>query len=82
MELVYARFNDFDDFVWSLPPGAEFTGVELLSVLKHFAHDEVTEFQRSGTDLFVIVALNLMLVILDAQQSLISSFFYLIEGIE
>ena len=66
MKSVDAWFDNFDDFVRSFPPSAEFTGVHLLSDLENFAYDKVTEFKGSGQDLFVVVTLYLMLIVLDS----------------
>ena len=45
-------------------------------------HDEITEFKRSCSDLLVIIALDLILIVLDPEQSLVPSFFDLVEGVE
>ena len=65
--MVDSGFDYLGNLVWSLPIGSEFTSLPFLSIFKHLPENEVTQLERSRLDLLVVVALDLMLVVLNAK---------------
>ena len=74
-ESVYSWFDDSNDLVWSFPIRAELSGVGFFGVFEDFSHDQITELKRARADLFVVVALDLILVILDPKEGFVAFLF-------
>ena len=70
------------DFVWSFPVSPQLACIQLLGVFEHFAEYYIAQLERSRPDLLVVVVLDLMLIILDAEQSLIASLFVGVQRVE
>ena len=70
------------DFVRPFSISPELGCIQLLSVYKHFAQYYIAEFERSRLDFIVVVAFNMMLIILDAEQGLVAALLYSIQSVE
>ena len=82
LESVDSWFNNLSNFVRPFPVSSEFACIQLLSVFEHFAQYYIAQFERSRLDLLVVVAFDLMLIILDAEQGLVAALFYGVQSVE
>ena len=65
--MVDPGFDYLGDLVRSLPICSEFASFPFLGILEQLPQNEVAYFERPRLNLLVIVALDLMLIVLNAK---------------
>lgn len=63
---VDSWFDHRSDLVGSFPVSSRLARFPFFRVFENLAHDEVPEFERSSSGLFVVASLDLVLVILNS----------------
>ena len=67
LESVESWFDDLGNFIWSFPVSSKLAGVQFLGVFEDYALRDVSQLEKSRPDFLIVVVLDLMLIILDAE---------------